>query len=163
MYTFLLTQYYYTIDDTNKLKYGIYKFYYGSKTNKKIYPIDTYVLAVKKKEHIFKYTLDNTCIFKDYSPNITISKDIPFYHDYIDLTLIGFLLYDNNNETYFKYNYKGNYYSLSSTEINNINEFHNYTLIITEKDNRNCYVWKKEIQFSNSLIINSNFTFFYED
>ncbi len=157
-----LTQYYYIIDDSNGLNYGIYKFYYGSKINEKIYPIDTYVLAVNKTEHIFKYSLDNTCIFKEYSPDITISN-ISFYFHYIDLTLIGFLLYDNNNGTYFKYNYKGNNYSLPTTEINQLNEFHKYTLIITEKDNRNCYVWKKEIQFSNNLTINSKFDFFYED
>ncbi len=159
-----VTQYYYVIgSNSNGLKYGIYKFYYGNKVNNKEYPINTYVLVVKKKEHIFKYTLNNSCIFKDYSPNIKISNDIPIYNDFIDLPLIGFLLYDNDNGRFYKYNYNGNNYFLTSNDINELNEFHNYSLIITENDNRNCYIWKQEIKISNSLTINSSFNFFYND
>ncbi len=135
------------------IEYGIYKFYYGS--NNKEYSIDTIVIAVEEKEKIFKFTLEHSCILKDYFPNITISEEIPLYKNYIDLSKIGFLLYDINDNIYISYNFIGDSYILNEP-FEKLNKYHDYELKITEKDNRNCFIWSEPIILYDKLTPLSN-------
>ena len=158
-------EYTYLIPNETELQLGLYKFYYHSTLmNEEPILIDTIVLAVKTTEDIFSYELISTCINKDVFTAEIKKNDDYLWHERIDLSNIGFLLIDENKGYVYKFNYNGTQYSLSSDSKKNITTTNEFTLAITEKDNRNCFVKRYDVRMTNiNMSIVPNSDFYYED